>query len=371
MKPLRVLLISTSYPLHSTDWRGRFIYDLVSALAKRDDLGIQLWAPAGARPPGVVEALTGDDKEWLDALMQSGGIAHRLRGSRLQAAASTIGLLRRLWSSYRRARFDVAHVNWLQNALPLWGLSRPSVITVLGSDFGLLNLPGMKYAMRAVLRQAPAILAPNAAWMEKELTQAFGDVAEIRTIPFGVDARWYAVRREKVQMGQWLAVTRLTRAKLGSLFEWGDGLFGPERHLHLFGPMQEQIDLPPWVEWHGPSHPEELAQQWFPKATGLITLSRHNEGRPQVLLEAMASGLPIVVSDLPAHRDLVRDGETGCLVTDQSAFARALGRLDDLEYNRNIGETARTWVRQAVGGWDDCAARFASAYRDVVGRHVG
>jgi hypothetical protein len=260
------------------------------------------------------------------------------------------------------------HVNWLQNALPLWGTTTPALITVLGSDFGLLRQPGMKMLLRSVLRQRRAILAPNADWMRPVLEQAFGDLAEIRPIPFGVDDPWFEIVRHPPvdKTHRWLAITRLTRNKIGDLFNWGDGLFGEARQLHLFGPMQEQVELPSWVQYHGPTYPEDLRQQWFPKACGLITLSRHDEGRPQVMLEAMAASLPVLASNLPAHRDMVQHRQTGWLAATRAELRQGLDWLEDPMHNQESGQAARRWVKDSVGNWDDCAGRYVAAYQDLL-----
>jgi len=166
----------------------------------------------------------------------------------------------------------------------------------------------------------------------------------------------------------WLVVTRLTRNKIGDLFDWGSDLFGPQRVLHLFGPMQEAVALPPWVQYHGSTHPAELQSAWFPTATGLITLSRHDEGRPQVMLEAMASGLPIIASNLAAHRDFVQHRQTGWLTESRQDFANALTQLEGPELNESIGQAARSWALHEVGSWDDCAARYAALYESLLER---
>lgn len=57
-----------------------------------------------------------------------------------------------------------------------------------------------------------------------------------------------------------------------------------------------------------------------------VTLSR-KEGLPYAVLDAMARGLPVVGSDIPGHRDLVRDGETGFLVSGPRDLARRAGQL--------------------------------------------
>ena len=365
---LRVLMTSTSYPESAQDWQGRFIADLAAALARRDDIRLSLWAPPGDLPLNVRVATTTTEAAWLEHLSQQGGIAHLLRTRRILAAGTILALLTRLRRTYRRQAAEVVHVNWLQNALPLWGTNTPTLITVLGSDFGLLRLPGMTALLRAVLRQRCAILAPNAEWMGPMLTEAFGDLVEIRPIAFGIDDPWFDVVRVPPpdNTHHWLTITRLTKNKIGDLFGWGDGLFGESRQLHLFGPMQEQTELPAWVHYHGSTHPADLLQNWFPKASGLITLSRHDEGRPQVMLEAMAAGLPVLASDLPAHRDLVLHKKTGWLAASREETRRGLLWLEDTKQNLVAGQAARSWVKNTVGTWNDCAGRYAAAYQRLL-----
>lgn len=363
-------MVSTSYPENAHDWRGRFIADLAAALARKRNVGLQLWAPPGELPADVGNAASFADTEWLGNLSRRGGIAHQLRSMKWHSAFTVAGLLFRLARVCRRQNPDIVHVNWLQNALPLLGTRTPTVISVLGSDFGLLRLPGMKMLLRAVLRRRRVILSPNAEWMRPVLEKAFGDLAEIRPISFGVDDAWFKVQRvsSNNDKQRWLAVTRLTRNKIGELFAWGEGLFGSERQLHLFGPMQEEMALPSWVVYHGPTHPVDLLTNWFPHAAGLITLSSHDEGRPQVMLEAMAAGLPVIASSLPAHRDIIRHQQTGWLVDSRDEFCAALTYLGMREHNRETGEAAHNWIKENIGTWDHCAERYVAAYQSLLER---
>jgi glycosyltransferase involved in cell wall biosynthesis len=361
-------MTSTSYPENAQDWRGRFIANLVAALARQEEVVLSLWAPPGGLPAGVAAVATPNDVRWLRQLSQQGGVAHLLRNRRMFAAGTVIQLLARLGRIYRQHPSDVCHVNWLQNALPLWGTRTPALITVLGSDFGLLRLPGMKMALRAMLRQRRAILAPNAEWMRAELERDFGDLAEIRPIPFGVDDSWFAVQRHPPkEIRHWLVITRVTKDKIGDLFDWGEGLFGRDRQLHLFGPMQEEIMLPHWVQYHGATHPDELQETWFPQACGLISLSRHDEGRPQVMLEAMAAGLPVIASNLPAHRDIVQHQKNGWLAASRDELRHGLDWLEEPTRNSEMGVAARSVIRESIGTWDDCAAHYLASYRKLLG----
>ena len=368
--PIRVLQVATSYPRDPRDWRGRFIADICGALGRRPDLKLALWAPPGEREAGIDAATTPGEARWLGMLMERGGISHWLRTRPASGLIAAARLLRMLSSAYRRQPADIYHVNWLQCALPLPADGRPALISVLGNDMHLLRLPMMRQALARSMRGRRVALCPNANWMEKPLREMFGDRAIVQCVPFGIDPRWYAVRRPVEGLRTppaWLAVTRLTANKLGPLFEWSEPLFRDgRRELHVFGPMQEDIQVPGWVHYHGPATPEQLATEWFPSAQGLVTLSRHAEGRPQVMLEAMAAKLPIVASQLQAHADLIEDGRTGLLCASPQGYAEALARLEESQLNVRVGAAACAWAHVAFGDWDDCAERYVGLYRQLL-----
>jgi glycosyltransferase involved in cell wall biosynthesis len=369
--PIRVLFVSTSYPRDASDWRGIFMSHINAALARHHGINLTQWAPPGELDSRVGSATTQAEAAWLAMLMERGGISHWLRSQPISGVVAALKLIRMLRSVYWRLdHVDLYHVNWLQCALPLPRNGKPALITVLGNDMRLLRLPMMRHALRRIMRGRQVALCPNASWMEAPLREAFSDLAAIAPVPFGIDPRWYAIRRGAETLcnpPRWLAVTRLTVNKLGPLFEWSEPLFGArQRELHLFGPMQEQIKIPGWVCYHGSATPEQLANEWFPQAHGLITLSRHAEGRPQVMLEAMASALPIVASRMPAHADIVAEGVTGALCDDPQEYSAALTALENAETNLRRGTAARTWATREIGTWDDCAERYAAVYRQLL-----
>ena len=88
------------------------------------------------------------------------------------------------------------------------------------------------------------------------------------------------------------------------------------------------------------------------------------------MLEAMAAGLPIIASRMPAHADIVVDGVTGALCETVADYDCALHTLEDIEVNHRLGNEARAWATQQLGTWDDCADRYIGMYRQLLEHSV-
>jgi phosphatidylinositol alpha-mannosyltransferase len=86
-----------------------------------------------------------------------------------------------------------------------------------------------------------------------------------------------------------------------------------------------------------------------------------------VLVEALAVGLPVVASDIPGYREVVRAGVDGLLVPpgDPVALAEAVDRvLRDRDLARRLSAAAR--ARAEAFRWESVADEVEVAYRDAV-----
>jgi phosphatidyl-myo-inositol alpha-mannosyltransferase len=88
-----------------------------------------------------------------------------------------------------------------------------------------------------------------------------------------------------------------------------------------------------------------------------------------VLVEAMAAGLPIVATDIPGYREVVRPDVEGLLVppNDSGALAAALRRvLADRELAHRLRHAGR--ARAELFRWPVVVEQIESAYRDALGQ---
>lgn len=86
-----------------------------------------------------------------------------------------------------------------------------------------------------------------------------------------------------------------------------------------------------------------------------------------VLVEAMASGLPVVCSNIPGYREVVRDGVEGLLVppNDPSALAEAVARvLTDPALASSLSDAGP--ARAATYSWDAVVPRLEAVYERVL-----
>jgi len=171
------------------------------------------------------------------------------------------------------------------------------------------------------------------------------------------------VGRQTKEKGLWLLADAFERARARD----------PRLHLVLAGGGPEQRALQERLGEHatflGWQHGEALARIYASADVFMFASSTDTFG--QVILEAQASGLPVVAVDAGGPRTLIEDGQTGLLV-DGNATALAGGLATLVEQPLLTGRLRRAAL-QAVRrrSWEASLEQLAAGYRRVLEPRAG
>ncbi len=138
--------------------------------------------------------------------------------------------------------------------------------------------------------------------------------------------------------------------------------------LCLVGPIEAGLTKPAQkdVDFRGPVPMAALPH--FYRGADVFCLPSWEEGFPLVLLQAMASGLPVVATDATGAADIVTPGVEGEIVPagDVPALREALDRvLSDPIRAKEMGAAARNRVKDGFD-WKSYGARARSAYAGLI-----
>jgi glycosyltransferase involved in cell wall biosynthesis len=399
---LDLLFLTQTYPRFEGDTAGPFIRDLARGLARGGDR-VTVLAPhaEGVAPSwddGGVEVVTfryAPERYEILGYGRTLEADEKVKGrAALAAPLYALGARQAIRRQLRRRRFDLVHAHWIvPNGVVAAAIcgghgSVPLAIGLHGSDVFLAEKGGVRTFARWALRRSRLLTGCSPELVER--VRALGFPAErSRVIPYGVDTSAFSpapdrrsIWRQRLGIPEaaplLLGVGRMaTKKGFQVLIEILPALLGeyPDLRVVLAG-GGDLLDgfraaARPWAD--RVLFPGSVLRDTLPdlyRAADLFTLPAVHDGKgnvdglPNVILEAMASGLPVVASGISGIPLAVEDGGTGLLVPekDPEALIRALRRLlADPAAAREMGERGRRKA-EAELTWDAVAARYREGY---------
>ena len=271
--------------------------------------------------------------------------------------------LRMAWSLPRLLRGLRPELAHFQHALPL-GFRGPAVVTLHDLHFerepgvmGLADRLTFKAVVPRSARRAARVIAVSER-TKRDAVELYGlDPAKVTVTPHGVDPAFTprdAGARSYVLFVGAVQARKDPLAALAAAQENGLPLVvaGPEKEPALAADLRRRgADVRGWVQQ------DELAEL-YRGAAALVLPSRH-EGFGIPVIEAMASGTPVVLSDDPALREVAGEAAS---YSNGSDYGRALrAALADRDRLSAAGlERARRFT------WEETARRTVDVYRSVL-----
>jgi glycosyltransferase involved in cell wall biosynthesis len=110
---------------------------------------------------------------------------------------------------------------------------------------------------------------------------------------------------------------------------------------------------------------QELIQCY--KQSNLFLFPSRHEGMPNAVLEAMASGLPVIASRISGNEELVVHEETGLLVESENIDSLGTALKTLMKHparGQQMGAAARLRVEEFFG-WENTARQYASLLESI------
>lgn len=272
-------------------------------------------------------------------------------------------LVRALARLFRRERPDVVHTHaWGTLLEGLLAARLARVPIVIHGEHGTLQLRAhQRWLQRLGWSSADRVLAVSSRLAERMARETQFPLDKIQTIRNGVDlSRFGVASRDEARRTLGLAPDTLVIGTAGRLVPVKDHrnlleaiarlrTRGLNVHLLLAGEGPLRSDLEQTVAALGLQtdvrflgHCPQIERVFA--ALDIFALSSSSEGLSNTILEAMASGLPVVATNVGGADELVDEGRTGLLVPARSpdALAAALARLaTDAPLRLAMGAAAR------------------------------
>jgi glycosyltransferase involved in cell wall biosynthesis len=385
---LRIGVVSTSFPVSINPASGIFVQRLVQHLPNGILTTVLIPCPPGdcIRDIGEstkVRCFSYGPRSMLRLAHRPGGIPDAIRRRDPALLLLPIFVPAMLAACIRlAAKVDVIHGNWsgpgFIAAIAGRLVGTPSIVTLRGSDVerAKTSLVFRWILLACVCLNLRVVVVSEE--IQNEVRRRFPKYAQrVEFIPNGAsvgDAVPSETFRNPTRL---LTVSNLIRSKRVDVLLRALVADGASRNVVLRivgdGPERKQLEelatrlnISERVEFAGPVLPNEV--QGHLSWADIFVFASESEGRPNVILEAMAAGLPIVSTTIPGVRELLLDH--GILVPpgDSERFASAIRLfIDDPSGAIRVGRAAMQSLNERGLTWEQTGARYGALYREIVG----
>lgn len=392
-----LLVLTTCYPSYEKDPSGVFIANLLQAIRRRG-YQVKVVAPAAGSFHGRA-FLNGIEMLrfgycWPRSLEKlttgAGGIPENVTKSwlaRIQVAPMMFAFVLRSLSAARGA--DIIYANWLGaglvGAVLKMLMGKPLVVSFRGDD-GYLARDRFLWRIltKWVIRRADMV-APVSAELAR-IVRDLGAPPEKCHLPvFGVDTDMFHPSADPAEhplelrlifvgalvpkKGLQVLLEALAHPSFSQvrLTVVGDGYYA-----HELKSICRQMGLEGRTDWTGLVPHSEVAS--LMRVSHVLCLPSFTEGSPNVIKEAMATGIPVVASRVGGIPETVREGETALLFQpgDVEELRKCLLHfVTNPDMIEKMGMAGRELLIREQMSWDSTAAEFDMIFHRVLGRKPG
>ena len=394
MNVTKIGILTSSFPLTKDSTSGIFISRLIQHFSSQISPTVITPASDSQIEPDVslhkynVVSFRYAPWRWQILAHKAGGIPATLSNHNWSYFLIPFFLVSMIISCFRISKsIDLFHANWSINGF-VAGLvgkitKKPVVITLRGSDVNRAKTSSLyRYILGLCIQFSQKIITVSDS-LQESVQRLFPTLpaSKICTIPNGVSDDFLNIPINNActngQIIKLITVGNLTKNKnidciVRSLHFLNNKQFmltvignGPEinniKHIIESLGLQNEVDLL-----------GNLPADEIPAHLGnsdIFILASHSEGRPNVILEAMAAGIPVIASNIEGIKGMITNEETGLLFEAGNAkhLAEKILRLNaSLQLRANIGLAGRSFIIKNQLVWSNTAKRYENIYNEIL-----
>lgn len=389
---MKILTITTLYPNSASPSHGVFVENRVDFFRRRTGHDIRViapvpWFPSAAPVFGAYARFAAaPDREvrrGIDVVHPRYAIPPKI------GMTYAAGALARAYERAARALlaegwdFDLVDAHYLYPdgvaaARLARRLGKPFVMTARGSDVTeLATYPRQRRMILDAVIRADAVIAVAAA-LRNDLVELGAPAEKIRVLRNGVDLAMFRPEDRRAARAA-LEVEGPVLASVGSLIQRKGHDIAiaalthlPDATLLIAGQGPEEAALRSLAAEAGvAARVRFLGQLRHEALTGVynaadaLVLGSTREGWPNVLLEAMACGTPVVAADAGGAREVIREAAAGRVLNERSPEALASAIRDVLASS----DRAATRAYAERHSWDETSDGLDALFREIADKH--
>lgn len=389
MMKRKLLITASTFPRWRNDTEPRFILDLAKAMSKYFDITVLAPAANGAKEKEMIEGIKVIRYHYLpvhkwETLCYPGAIVPRIKQKKIRALQVPFLLFSQWWTLFKlRNKYDYVHANWIipQGIVQSYVGSK-YIVTGHGGDVTSLNGSIFRIIKKRCLSKASHITV-----VSQKLKNILMDIycvpeKKISIISMGCDISRFSpsLRNEeyfkKNGKKNIIFVGRLAEVK--GIEYLIDSMEYIDANLYIIGTGLLEEKLRKQALKHqdkiiflgAKSHdelPEIYASADLFVAPSITANDGAQEGFGLVIIEAMASGVPVIASRSGGIVDIVDDGKNGFLVEEKDSLGLAK-KINEVLYNDELSkEIIDNGIKTAKKYDYDLIAR---RYAKIINRHI-
>jgi glycosyltransferase involved in cell wall biosynthesis len=383
---VKVLFLTTSFPRYEGDYSGTFVLNLAKQL-KKNGIEVEVVAPNEKllKKCEVIEGIPVHRFNYFIRKFQKltyggGGIPENLKRKKLLLILPFF-LISFLLSSLKHSRrADLVQCLWFP--IGILGViikllyKKWLIVNVRGSDKIFLTRK-FHFFSKIITNKSDALIA-----VAEELFKMIkmSKNRKVFFIPNGVDVSSKKKHEFMTNKKNILFVGNLSKNKsvdtLLKAIKYIDIKDRNDFAVAIIGDGPEKDYLESLAEYEGLEdkvfflNALSQGEVFFLMERGYaLVLPSLSEGRSNVILEAFASGLPVIASRVPANLEIVDDGNNGLLFKPQDSKELA-EKITFLLNNQNIrnklGEEGRKFIQKNELTWENTAKKYIKIYNNLL-----